>query len=62
MSFGLRPRPEVPAEELAIITAAAQALLSPTAAEEIRDATPAYRFSGRWFGTGYLSSLRRPRD
>jgi len=62
VSYGLRPRAEVPAEELAALTAAAHALLSPvTATEPVADVTPAYRFSGRWFASGPLSSQRRPK-
>ena len=53
MTFGLRPRPQARPEEVAAITAIAQALLTPTAAEVVRDETPAYRFSGRWFNAGH---------
>lgn len=61
MTFGLRPRPKACPEEVAAITAIAQALLTPTAVTETQDTTPPYRFSGRWFDSSYLSSLRRPR-
>ena len=52
MTFGLRPRPQARPEEVAAITAIAQALLTPTVVEAARDETPAYRFSGRWFNSG----------
>ena len=62
MSHGLRPRSEVPAEELAAITAAAQALLTSVATSEtVVDVAPAWRFSGRWFASSPLSSQRRPK-
>jgi len=53
VTFGLRPRPKACPEEVAAITAIAQALLTPTAVEIVRDETPAYRFSGRWFKPGH---------
>jgi hypothetical protein len=52
VTFGLRPRPKACPEEVAAITAIAQALLTPTVVEATRDKTPAYRFSGRWFNSG----------
>ena len=61
MTFGLSPRPQASPEELAVVTAIAQALLTSTVVEVARDETPTYRFSGRWFDSSYLSSLRRPR-
>ena len=61
MTFGLRPRPQARPEEVAAITAIAQALLTPNVVVETQDTTPTYRFSGRWFDSSYLSSLRRPR-
>ena len=53
MTFGLRPRPKACPEEVAAITAIAQALLTPTVVEMVRDETPVYRFSGRWFNSGH---------
>jgi hypothetical protein len=38
---------------MAVITAIAQALLAPTTVEAVRDETPTYRFSGRWWHSGY---------
>ena len=62
MTHGLRPRGEVPSEEIAAITAAAQALLTSVApAEAVADVAPAWRFSGRWFASSPLSSQRRPK-
>jgi len=53
VTFGLRPRPKACPEEVAAITAIAQALLTPTVVEVVRDETPTYRFSGRWFNSGH---------
>ena len=53
MTYGLSPRPEVAPEELAVVTAIAQALLTPTVVAEVRDETPKYRFSGRWWHPGH---------
>ena len=61
MSNGLPRRPEVPAEELAAVTAIAQALLTATVAETVTERTPSWRFSGRWFGARHQYALRDPR-
>jgi len=46
-----RPTCGPTAEEIAVVTAAARALMTArAAAPEVRDETPAWRFSGRWFG------------
>gem|GEM_PF-980217 len=58
--LGLEPRPEVPAEVVALVTVAAQALLTPVLV--VSDATPAtsrWRFSGRSFGPGRAVSYPR---
>jgi len=58
VNYGLNPRPELSAEEMAAVVAAAEELLR----RERRVATdrpPAWRFSGRWFNAGRYS-MRRP--
>lgn len=41
------------AEEIAVVTAAYLALQSPgVVVDEVVDATPPWRFAGRWFGAG----------
>ncbi len=61
MSFGLRPRPAIPASELAAVTAAVASLASPSPGTAIdTDVTPAWRFSGRWFAGSPLNDQRRP--
>jgi len=58
VNYGLTPRPELCAEEMAAVVAAAEELLR----RERRVATdrpPAWRFSGRWFNAGRYS-MRRP--
>ena len=59
MSYGLTPRPELPAEEMAVLVAAAQELLKTPAAMDLVDHAPSWRFSGRWFNAGPYA-LRRP--
>lgn len=61
MSYGLTPRPELEADELAALIAVAQELLhqqrsAPVAVEPV----PNWRFSGRWFNAGHFAN-RRPR-
>lgn len=58
MSYGLAPRPELPAEELAAVIAAATELLRAPSAD-YEDGPPSWRFSGRWFNAGRFA-LRRP--
>jgi hypothetical protein len=58
VSHGLAPRPELPAEELAAVVAAAEAVLRVELARPL-DLAPAWRFSGRWFNAGPYA-LRRP--
>jgi hypothetical protein len=55
---GLPPRPQPTAEEIAVVTAAVQALSKGSRSEDMAD-TPAWRFSGRWFATRRFE-LRRP--
>ena len=57
-SYGLTPRPELPAEELAAVVAAATELLRSSAVLD-EDQVPSWRFSGRWFNAGPYA-LRRP--
>ncbi len=56
--YGLAPRPELPAEEMAALIAAAEELLKQQSSY-IADDLPAWRFSGRWFNAGPFA-LRRP--
>jgi len=58
VNYGLAPRPELSAEELAaVVTVAEQVFKSPSAIEV--DNVPSWRFSGRWFDAGPYA-LRRP--
>lgn len=59
MSYGLPPRPELPAEEMAALAAVAQELLKAPGAMDLVDNAPSWRFSGRWFNAGPYA-LRRP--
>lgn len=59
MSYGLAPRPSLPPEEMAALVAAAEELLK-AERRRVKDAAPAWRFSGRWFNSGPYSG-RRPR-
>ena len=58
MTYGLPPRPELSSEELAAVIAAAEQILKSDKARVV-DATPSWRFSGRWFNSGRYT-LRRP--
>ncbi|HQT99225.1 MAG TPA: hypothetical protein PLG60_01840 [Acidimicrobiales bacterium] len=58
MSYGLTPRPELSAEELAAVVAAAEELLRHER-RRVVDRPPAWRFSGRWFNSGRYAN-RRP--
>jgi hypothetical protein len=60
VNYGLAPRPELPAEEMAAVIAAAEELLR-VERRRVGDVTPAWRFSGRWFNAGPLVN-RRPRN
>jgi hypothetical protein len=58
--LGLEPRPEVPAEVVALVTVAAEALLTPVlVTTEAAPATSHWRFSGRNFGPGRAVSYPR---
>jgi len=59
VTYGLTPRREPTAEEIAAVVVAAQELLRIAAPAAIADNVPAWRFSGRWFNAGRYS-LRRP--
>jgi hypothetical protein len=58
MSYGLAPRPDLPAEEMAALVAVAEELLRQRETPDL-DGPPAWRFSGRWFNAGPYA-LRRP--
>lgn len=58
MSYGLAPRPSLAPDEMAALVAAAEELLKAPRAR-VKDAPPAWRFSGRWFNIGPFA-LRRP--
>jgi len=60
MSYGLRPRVSASPEEIATVTAIARELLMRQLVAPAPDATPAWRFSGRWFAAHPFSALRRP--
>lgn len=58
MTYGLPPRPELCAEEMAALVLAAQEMFK-TPVDAGDDQAPSWRFSGRWFNAGpYV--LRRP--
>ena len=59
-SGGLTPRPQPDAEVLAIITAAAEQLLRPTAVEVAAVPDNPWRFSGRWFTKHHVTRRDRP--
>jgi hypothetical protein len=59
VSHGLAPRPALAPEELAALVAAAEAVLAAAVAPAPLAATPAWRFSGRWFDLAPFSN-RRP--
>ncbi len=56
--YGLSPRPELPAEEMAALIAVAEELLKAQAAV-VDDQVSSWRFSGRWFNAGPFAN-RRP--
>jgi len=56
--YGLSPRPELPAEEVAVLIAVAEELLAAQSAA-IDDEVSRWRFSGRWFHAGPFAN-RRP--
>ena len=60
MNYGLTPRPVLPSDELAALTAAAEEILERETSLAVVDQVPNWRFSGRWFNTGPFSN-RRPR-
>ncbi len=61
MSYGLTPRPELSPEELAVLVAVAEELLSQQRLAPVAvDPVPNWRFSGRWFNAGHFAN-RRPR-
>ena len=59
MSYGLKPRPELPPDELAALAAAAEEILRSEKIVVV-DQVPNWRFSGRWFNAAPFSN-RRPR-
>ena len=59
MNYGLAPRPELGPDETAAVIAAVQELLRAPMVDTVVDATPVWRFSGRWFNAGPLM-MRRP--
>ncbi len=56
---GLPPRPGPSAFEVAVVTAAVRLSVSGIPDAAPVDATPAWRFSGRWYARGPLAD-RRP--
>jgi len=58
VSYGLRPRPQLPPEELAALIGAAEEILK-TQRRQVPDHAPSWRFSGRWFNSGPYAH-RRP--
>jgi hypothetical protein len=60
VNYGLTPRPELPPDELAALTAAAEEILQNDTAMVVVDQVPNWRFSGRWFNSDPFSN-RRPR-
>ena len=62
MNYALAPRPELGPDETAAVVAAVEELLRArvvAVADADADATPVWRFSGRWFNAGPLV-MRRP--
>ncbi|MGA2968597.1 MAG: hypothetical protein ABSE75_02205 [Acidimicrobiales bacterium] len=60
MSHGLAPRPGLPADEMAALTAAAEEMMIEQTVPNVAvDAVPSWRFSGRWFNSGPYAN-RRP--
>ena len=60
MSYGLAPRPVLPAEETAAVMAAVEEMLKVEAEQVLAiDTVPNWRFSGRWFNAGPYT-MRRP--
>jgi len=58
VSYGLRPRPELPPEEMAALISAAEEILK-AQRHQVPDGAPSWRFSGRWFNSGPYAD-RRP--
>jgi hypothetical protein len=56
--YGLHPRPELPAEEVAVLIAVAEELLAQQSQID-DDEVSKWRFSGRWFNAGPFAN-RRP--
>jgi hypothetical protein len=59
VTYGLSPRPELGADDLAALVAAAESVLSVPVRREPLSVTPSWRFSGRWFNDGPFAN-RRP--
>ena len=60
MSRGISTRPEPDPEIVAIITAAAEQLLRPTAVVTSAPEANPWRFSGRWFTKHHVTRRDRP--
>jgi muconolactone delta-isomerase len=60
VNYGLTPRPELPPDELAALTAAAEEVLRSEKVATVVDLVPIWRFSGRWFNAAPFAN-RRPR-
>jgi hypothetical protein len=58
VTYGLSPRPELPAEEMAALIAAAEEILRRDVTRVV-DRPSSWRFSGRWFNSGPYAN-RRP--
>jgi hypothetical protein len=58
VSHGLAPRPELSAEETAVVIAAVTETLLAQQVEPL-DTAPTWRFSGRWFNASPYA-MRRP--
>jgi len=61
VSHGLRPRPELPPEELAALIGAAEEILRAQRLQ-VPDRAPSWRFSGRWFNSGPYANRRPQRS
>jgi hypothetical protein len=58
VSYGLEPRPQLSADEMAALVVAVQEVVT-TRTVLVVDPVPSWRFSGRWFNTGPYAN-RRP--